>query len=629
MLLPADAFAQPVAISTVEISAEEAILVPSGFFADPKALKILKAETSPTGGCIVVKPVGVENYNKVFVDSNRRSDPLFFTESATAIDGATSNTTRTFYSCSVESFSKIIVELSTMGNLGTWIIWAYSYIVYWIIGVLSLLTMLFGSMLTSMIGQGQFVTSNLVQEAWPFVQGIANLGFIIALLFIAFATTLRLDSVGTSVQRLLPKLLIAALLVNFSLVIGGLLIDMSRVVMAAEMQLMSGGTVTSQNFTTELLKKTKAVNSQLHNIRSTASANSFGAIMTRMTQEVAFIALLTVAFGIIAINMFVRYIALLILLILSPLAYLALALPQTTGYAKMWWGMFIKWVAYGPIVLFFLMIIIQIQNINISLPQDATNSGDDWKPYFDSIVHFVMIISLFFVANSLSKKSAGVGSDMAMGFATKTGAWARKNPKTAMILGGAATGGTGLLLGAGAAAVLGGGQYADKRLGYQEARKIKKAGKAKEEQERLEKTAPAMAAKYKYGTQEYKNDIDNAKAIKNAGNNAADPALGASKLWGANTGKAITEDQMTAILARPLTMVGVDANDQQLRAMVGNTTIVSKMTDAQRITFNTTVTNAMNTGTTAEKEVARQMLTAYTRSMSEANRKSSIPATTP
>ncbi|MEO6077213.1 MAG: hypothetical protein ABIP54_00310, partial [Candidatus Andersenbacteria bacterium] len=552
---------------------------------------------------------------KVSVDSDRTSLPLLY---ARISDSQAEDYYLKIYSCTNEAFSNIIVKIGAIDTLGSWIIWAYSWFTGFVVMLFSWLLTWFGSMLTSMIGQGQFISSSLVQGAWPFVQGIANLGFIIALLYIAFATTLRLEN--ASLQRLLPKLLIAALLVNFSLIIGGLLIDVSRIVMATEMNMMSGGKVTPDNVTAKLLERSNLVNVQLYSIRTSASSNAFGSIMMRMTQEMFFIILITVAFGIIAINMFVRYVALLILLIISPLAYLALALPQTANYAKTWWGMFIKWVAYGPIVLFFLLIIINIQNVDIALPQNATNQGDDWKPYFDSIVHFVMIVALFFVANYLGKKSAGIGSDVAMGFANKTGAWARKNPKKALIFGGAALGGGLGLAAVGAGAALAGGQYVDKKYGFQEARRINKIGKAKEEQDRVGKTAPVMAAKLRYGTQEYKNDMGNADAIKKASNNATDPALAASKLWGAEAGKAISERQIDSILATPLT---VGTNDEQLRAVVSNPTIVAKMTPPQRSILNTTITNSINTGSNADKEVARQMLTAYNRSLTEVERKSS------
>lgn len=41
-----------------------------------------------------------------------------------------------------------------------------------------------------------FITNALVTRGWPLIQGIANVGFLVALLFIAFSTTLNLEIGG-------------------------------------------------------------------------------------------------------------------------------------------------------------------------------------------------------------------------------------------------------------------------------------------------------------------------------------------------------------------------------------------------------------------------------------------------
>jgi hypothetical protein len=46
---------------------------------------------------------------------------------------------------------------------------------------------------------------------------------------------------------------------------------------------------------------------------------------------------------------------LLLLLIISPLAYLAIAFPNTAGLARQWWSTFLRYVIYGPVVLFILL----------------------------------------------------------------------------------------------------------------------------------------------------------------------------------------------------------------------------------------------------------------------------------
>ena len=369
-----------------------------------------------------------------------------------------------YYSCSAEIVGDIQLYLnSSLSDFARVLISFFQYIISWINWLASFILEFLGNLVITMVGQGQYISSNLVQATWPFVQGLANLGFIVALLYIAFATTLRLESVSTSVQKLLPKLLIAALLVNFSLVIGGLIIDMSRVAMAVEINLMGGGQVTAKNFTAKLIERSEIVNEKVAGLQDPGTNSNFIAIMSRLTQQSFFTIALTAGMGIIAINLFVRYIALIMLLMVSPLAYLAFALPKTSGYASAWWGMFIKWVLYGPIVFFFLLIIIQVQNISPELPSDVT-TDTSWQTSFNAMLHFIVVIALFFIANYAGKRVAGVGSDVAMGFANKTGAWARKNPKKAIGLGvGVMTGGVG-------AGVLAAGGAGLAQMGYVGAR---------------------------------------------------------------------------------------------------------------------------------------------------------------
>ncbi|MEK7499339.1 MAG: hypothetical protein AAB649_01900, partial [Patescibacteria group bacterium] len=334
----------------------------------------------------------------------------------------------TYYACPAEVVAKIQTnsETSSLTAILRMLVNMLEFLISILNYVLTEILSWAGYLLVLMIGQGKFITSDIVTQAWPFVQGIANLGFIFALLYIALATTLRLESVSTSIQRLLPRLLIAALLVNFSLVIGGLIIDASRLVMAAEIKLMGNGTLDYDNFAAELVKSSNATAAALSSMTEVKMSNA-SALVFKMIQSSLFLGLLTAAMLIVAINLFIRYIALLVLLILSPMAYLAFALPKTSQYATQWWGMFIKWVLYGPIVLFFLIIITRIQNVNIVLAE--TEGGNKlFTVFFNQFIHFAIIIALFFVANSVGKKVAGVGSDAVMGFA-------KKNPRAALLTG--------------------------------------------------------------------------------------------------------------------------------------------------------------------------------------------------
>lgn len=302
-------------------------------------------------------------------------------------------------------------------------------VLFWMLDwIVNFAMYLIAELFMPLITQGTFIQNDIVKAGWPFVQGIANLGFIFALLYIALATTLRLESVSTSIQRLLPKLLIGALLVNFSLVIGGLVIDASRLMMATEIKLAAGPGVTSKNFYDKLLKATRGYElTGLSGLGGVVTGSGAGASVSNYDYAIGYImvrarttvlsGMLTVGLFLISINLLVRYIALLILLTFSPLAYVAIALPQTKQYFTQWWQLFIKWVMYGPIVLFFLILILKIQSTGFAtIPK---------KGFLGELVHFFIVVALLFIGHSVSKKAAGIGSDAVMGFA-------KKNPRTAV-----------------------------------------------------------------------------------------------------------------------------------------------------------------------------------------------------
>ncbi|MBI3638162.1 hypothetical protein HY227_00255, partial [Candidatus Wolfebacteria bacterium] len=73
---------------------------------------------------------------------------------------------------------------------------------------------------------GRVLDSIFVKNGWEIVRNITNLGFVIAIIIIAFATIFRRESYA--MKQTLGKLIVAALLVNFSLVIAGSIINLSQ-----------------------------------------------------------------------------------------------------------------------------------------------------------------------------------------------------------------------------------------------------------------------------------------------------------------------------------------------------------------------------------------------------------------
>src|SRR3989338_1289026 len=68
-----------------------------------------------------------------------------------------------------------------------------------------------------------------VITGWGIMRDVANIFFVLILLVIAFATIMNIEKYGY--RSLLKRLIVMAILVNFSMTIVGLMIDLSQVVM--------------------------------------------------------------------------------------------------------------------------------------------------------------------------------------------------------------------------------------------------------------------------------------------------------------------------------------------------------------------------------------------------------------
>ncbi len=491
-----------------------------------------------------------------------------------------------YYTCTRETYrallaNGVIPAPSTLSSFESTIIWMMLWTLSTIANFFIFILRNSASLLVQMIGQGSFIQNELVKQAWPFVQGIANLGFIFALLYIALATTLRLESVTASIQRLLPKLLFGALLVNFSLVIGGVCIDASRLVMAVETSFLGQGEVTYKNLGVKLIeqsgiyesvftKSTGVFFNQEGEGVSVGRYNSWSLVLEGI-QSTMFIIFLAAGMVVIALGLFWRYIMLLILLIASPLAYFAIALPKTAPYFSEWWKQFIKWVTYGPIMLFILILITRVQAASIVQPISSGGSAADNitdtanTPMYQSLVKLIVVVALMMLAAKFSKGSSGMFADAFMGFMKKTGNAAMRNPKTALIIG---SGGAALpvALGLGAAQMAGRGlrnvgrdfsntavsnlkeskniKWARKKLGYgiRDAQGKLKTGKST----MASSFAGALTDKYNVSMQE---DIQAIKALKAIDEkNVNDTALVPSQLKKGHVTEALGQANIDAII---------------------------------------------------------------------------------
>lgn len=189
----------------------------------------------------------------------------------------------------------------------------------------------------------------IVSAGWTIVRNFANMFFIVILIVMAFATIFDVGSFGFpgyDVGSLLARFLVAALLINFSLVIGSLLV--SGVDAISSVMLNGIGDFSSHIL--DSLKPTQFAD----NIGKGAITTDTAALIQKIPPivfSIFMLIILVVCMLIALVVSIVRIPVIWLLLIFSPLAWLGSILPATKDINKKWWKEFIRWNTFMPIFL--------------------------------------------------------------------------------------------------------------------------------------------------------------------------------------------------------------------------------------------------------------------------------------
>ncbi|MBU1349094.1 MFS transporter [Patescibacteria group bacterium] len=234
-----------------------------------------------------------------------------------------------------------------------WVLGIFGEILGWIILMLGKLIILVANILVAFAQYNSFVKSSAVTTGWPLVRDVVNMFFIVVLLVTAFSTIVRYQELHYS--KILPKLLLMAVLINFSKTLIGLLIDFSQVItltFVSAFQQAAGG-----NFITafKLTKMTALGKTEPGDPKNTQFVELIVASMLAIILMT--VALLTLL--LMALFFAFRIVVLWILLILSPIAFFALALPAKLSkavqpFTNKWWDQLSTMLVAGPVMAFFL-----------------------------------------------------------------------------------------------------------------------------------------------------------------------------------------------------------------------------------------------------------------------------------
>jgi hypothetical protein len=192
-----------------------------------------------------------------------------------------------------------------------------------------------------------YTKGGIVDIGWPVVRDIANMGIVLALVAIGLATALRIEEYQA--RRTLPRLILVALLINFTPVILGVIVDFTNTIM----YFFLGGLM-GVEFITRIF-------SSIHSIVVSDLGNfpffnplQLGPFMAKIVIIWIFYLIVAIVFLLFAVVFIMRRIVIWMLVIFSPIAFVAWILPGTRGLWSMWWKQFTQWSIIGVSCAFFL-----------------------------------------------------------------------------------------------------------------------------------------------------------------------------------------------------------------------------------------------------------------------------------
>lgn len=309
--------------------------------------------------------------------------------------------------------------------------------------LLNLLVKLSAAIFDGMLNIGFKSHLDVVKAGWQVTRDFSNMLFILFLVVIAFGTILRFEKYG--IKQLLPKIILIALLINFSLVICSIIIDFSNLTanfFIDDVKKYTGkvgvsATLTDSLRLTEIYKPIEC--SGLSDVPKEEggesaqdeciedAAGKFGSdmitfvISMTMGSLVMLVAVFTFLAG--AILLLIRVVTIWFLVMLVPLVFICYIMPALRENWKKWWKTFLQWCFFAPAYAFFIWLAVKVAVeggtliVAKEMSTEFTGMGAFVNAFTSSpalIIHYLFIIALLLGGLIVASKFGIYGADTAM-----------------------------------------------------------------------------------------------------------------------------------------------------------------------------------------------------------------------
>lgn len=313
----------------------------------------------------------------------------------------------------------VVVGVFLFGNEAqAWVTDVLGWIAAAIVWALGKILILLVRVLIYIAQYNGFITSGAVANGWVIVRDLCNMFFVIVLLIISFATILHVESYNY--KKWLPKLVLMAILINFSKTICGLIIDFGQVVMLTFVNAfkdIGGGNLTSMLGITEWAS-----------MKDNGTNISDWEVTAAYFLAVIYVIISVVVIATMIAMLVMRMVMIWVYVVLSPAAYLLAAFPGGQKYSSQWWSEFTKNVIVGPVLCFFIWLsfvtITPDKNAGAVLGMDpiiekesiSSQSGNNTAGSFgaaDLMVKFIISIGMLIGGLKIASEIGGAAGSMA------------------------------------------------------------------------------------------------------------------------------------------------------------------------------------------------------------------------
>lgn len=272
-----------------------------------------------------------------------------------------------------------------------------------------------------------------VYNMWKLIRDFLNLFFILTLLYTAFTIVFQIAS---NYKKTLLSIVLAALFVNFSFPLTRVIIDATNVPMYYFINLILDSGKSNPNLPIAVGQGALGPALSASGLKDILippqnSLLSETITVAQLLMAIVFLFVFMVTLMVLAVMFVIRMMALLLLVIFSPIGFAASVIPGLKQYSAMWWDKLWKYAFFGPAAMLMLYIATQFfeeiamddtkMNMKLATQNNIASTGSD---FFASMGMYSITIIMLWMAIGLANSMSIAGAGAVAGTGEKFLKWA-------------------------------------------------------------------------------------------------------------------------------------------------------------------------------------------------------------